>query len=81
MPLQRQRLQANVALLKGSATEAKDIKDNNIMAGIIMVDSFGVWFGFLVERKARRNVQEIKREGVRIMVRKKMNRYASASRH
>ena len=38
MPLQRQRLQANVALLKGSATEVKDIKDNNIMAGIIMVD-------------------------------------------
>lgn len=38
MPLQRQRLQANVALLKGSATEAKDIKDNNIMAGIIIVD-------------------------------------------
>ena len=38
MPLQSQRLQANVALLKGSATEAKDIKDNNMMAGIIMVD-------------------------------------------
>ena len=38
MPLQRQRLQANVTLLKGSATEAKDIKDNNIMAGIIIVD-------------------------------------------
>jgi hypothetical protein len=46
MPLQRQRLQANVALLKGRPTEAKDIKDNNIMAGIIMVDlsEFGLDF-------------------------------------
>lgn len=49
MPLQRQRLQANVALLKGSATEAKDIKDNNIMAGIIMAN-LSSWFGFLVEK-------------------------------
>jgi hypothetical protein len=36
MSLQLQ-LQANIMLLKGSATEAKDIQDINIMAARIMV--------------------------------------------